>query len=67
VLKSQLSSTEMSSLKEEQIQWISDRDAIAEEEASEFEGGTLEGLQYLETLGRLTKERCYELVEVYMK
>lgn len=66
-LKSQLSSSEMSSLKAEQRQWISNRDAIAEEESLEFEGGTMEGLQYTETLGRLTKERCYELVELYMK
>ena len=66
-LKSQLSNAEMSTLKEEQIQWISNRDAIAEEESLQFEGGTMEALQYTETLGRLTKERCYELVELYMK
>ncbi len=67
VLKSQLSSSEMESLKEEQIQWIATRDANAEESASEFEGGTMYDLEYTEVLGQLTKERCYELVEIYMK
>lgn len=67
VLKSQLSSDEMASLKEEQLQWIASRDAIAEKEAHEYEGGTMEGLQYTETLARTTKDRCYELVNTYMK
>lgn len=67
VLKSQLSSSEMESLKGEQREWIVTRDAGAEESASEFEGGTMYDLEYTEALGRITKERCYELVEVYMK
>lgn len=67
VLKSQLSSSEMELLKEEQIQWISIRDAGAEECASEFEGGTMYDLEYTEALARQTKQRCYELVDIYMK
>ncbi|CEQ14271.1 lysozyme inhibitor LprI family protein [Paraclostridium sordellii] len=67
VLKLQLSSGEMDSLKEEQLQWISNRDEIAEKEANEFKGGTMEGLQYTESLARITKDRCYELVNTYMK
>ena len=67
VLKTQLSSSEMELLKAEQREWIKIRDARAEKEASEFEGGTMYGLVYTEELGRLTKERCYELVQVYMK
>ncbi|MBX9182931.1 MAG: lysozyme inhibitor LprI family protein [Paeniclostridium sordellii] len=67
VLKSQLSSDEMASLKEEQLKWIESRDATAEKEANEFKGGTMEGLQYTETLARITKDRCYELVNIYMK
>ena len=67
VLKSQLSDSEMESLKIEQREWIAIRDASAEESASEFEGGTMYGLEYTEVLGRITKERCYDLVNKYMK
>lgn len=67
VLKSQLSSSEMESLKEEQREWIVIRDAGAEESASEFEGGTMYGLAYTETLSIQTQQRCYDLVNKYMK
>lgn len=39
----------------------------AETDSLEFEGGTLEGLEYRLSLAETTKNRCYELVEVYMK
>lgn len=67
VLKTQLSSSEMEKLREEQREWTAIRDARAEESASEFEGGSMYGLEYTEALSRQTKERCYELVEIYMK
>ncbi|MGL6106859.1 lysozyme inhibitor LprI family protein [Romboutsia sp.] len=67
VLKTQLSSSEMESLKVEQREWIVTRDAGAKESASEFEGGSMYDLEYTESLSRQTKERCYELVEIYMK
>ncbi|MEK4229276.1 lysozyme inhibitor LprI family protein [Solibacillus sp. FSL H8-0538] len=66
VLKQQLSTTEMNKLQEEQRQWIIDKEKKAKEESLIFEGGTMESLQYLSSLARITKERCYELVE-YMK
>lgn len=67
VLEKQLSSAEMEKLRKEQREWIKQRDKIAKEESSQFKGGTLEPFQYADTLARITKERCYELVEVYMK
>lgn len=67
VLKKQLPADEMSSLKEEQQNWIIERDKLAKEEASIFAGGTMEATIYVATLARLTKERCYELVQKYMK
>ncbi|MDU1454499.1 MAG: lysozyme inhibitor LprI family protein [Paeniclostridium sordellii] len=67
VLKTQLSSSEMEILREQQREWIAIRDAEAEELASEFEGGSMYDLEYTEALSRQTKERCYELVEKYMK
>lgn len=67
VLKKQLSADEMSNLKEEQRNWIKQRDQKAKEESSVFAGGTMEATQYLSTQVQLTKERCYELVQKYMK
>ncbi|MCZ8534281.1 lysozyme inhibitor LprI family protein [Psychrobacillus psychrodurans] len=67
VLKKQLSANEMSSLKEEQRNWIKQRDQKAKEESSVFEGGTMEATIYVATQAQLTKERCFELVQKYMK
>lgn len=67
VLKQQLSSEDMDRLKEEQIKWISNRDTKAKKESLEYEGGTAEQLIYTSSLAQTTKERCYELVEKYMK
>lgn len=67
VLKSQLSTQQMDKLKEEQRNWIKNRDIIAKEASLKFQGGTMESLEYIATLAGLTKERCYELVENYMK
>lgn len=66
-LKKQLPEAKMSKLKDEQGKWITHRDEVAKEESSEYEGGTMETLQYLITQTRLTKERSYELVNNYMK
>jgi len=66
-LKSQLSASDMSKLKEEQIQWISDKEKKAEEDGAQFKGGTLEPVIYTSSLAGTTKDRCYELVEQYMK
>lgn len=66
-LKKQLSTDEMNSLKEEQRNWIKQRDQKAKEDSSVFTGGTMEPTIYASTLAQLTKERCYELVQKYMK
>lgn len=67
VLKTQLSTNEMDALRQEQRKWIIDRDNMAEADSLEFEGGTMESLQYVSTLAQMTKDRCYELVTIYMK
>ncbi|SFD02305.1 lysozyme inhibitor LprI family protein [Clostridium uliginosum] len=67
VLKQQLSSDEMNKLKKEEIKWISDRDNKAKKDSLKYEGGTAESLIYGTSLAQTTKERCYELVEKYMK
>lgn len=67
VLKKQLSADEMSSLKVEQRNWNKQRDQKAKDESSVFTGGTMEATIYVSTQAQLTKERCYELVQKYMK
>jgi uncharacterized protein YecT (DUF1311 family) len=67
VLEKQLSAEEMSQLREEQRDWITHRDKTAKEASLEYEGGTMEQLEYVTVLANETKERCYELVEVYMQ
>ncbi|MBP2111231.1 lysozyme inhibitor LprI family protein [Paenibacillus silagei] len=66
-LKVQLNEADMVKLKEEQLNWIKERDKAAEEAAAKYKGGTMEGLEYAATLASVTKERCYKLVELYMK
>lgn len=66
-LKVQLPEADMAKLKEEQLSWIKERDKAAEEAAAKYKGGTMEGLEYAATLASVTKERCYKLVELYMK
>jgi len=67
VLKEQLSDQDLNKLRDEQRKWIEFRDKKAKEDAAEFEGGSFESVQYASTLQQLTKERCYELVNIYMK
>ncbi len=66
LLKTQLTNSEMKELKNKQISWIEYRDATADREANEC-GGSMAGVQYNTTMARITKERCYELVNTYMK
>jgi len=67
VLKSQLSASDMKNLQNEEIQWIKKRDIKAKENSSEMKGGTMEPVLYTGSLAQSTKERCYELVDKYMK
>ncbi|MGN7477327.1 lysozyme inhibitor LprI family protein [Solibacillus silvestris] len=66
-LKKQLSGNDMNKLRDEQRQWIQDRDEQAKEAAKKFEGGSMETLEYVSTQAKLTEERAYELVKTYMK
>ncbi|MCM3217700.1 DUF1311 domain-containing protein [Niallia taxi] len=67
VLQKQLSSEEMEQLKQEQREWIKNRDSKAKEASLKYEGGTMEQLEYVAVLADLTEERCFALVEGYMK
>lgn len=67
VLRVQLSPSEMKKLQSEEIQWIKDRDAKAKKDAAEMAGGTMEKVLFAGSLAKSTKERCYVLVDKYMK
>ena len=67
LLKIQLTESEMNELKSKQLSWIEYRDTTANNEASEEGGGSLSTVVYYSSLARLTKERCYELVNTYME
>lgn len=67
VLNEQLPPKEMDQLKEEQRNWINHRDDRALEASLKYKGGTQEHLEYVAVLANVTEERCYELVENYMK
>ena len=67
LLKVQLTESEMKELKSKQLSWIEYRDTTANNEASEEGGGSLSTVVYYSSLARLTKERCYELVNTYME
>lgn len=66
LLKNQLSSETMKTLQTEQIKWIKQKEADANNEASQFKGGTFEFVAFNSSLYESTKKRCYELVNNYM-
>ncbi|MDP9579713.1 UNVERIFIED_ORG: uncharacterized protein YecT (DUF1311 family) [Bacillus sp. 1751] len=66
-LKNQLSSSEMNDLKIKQRQWIKDRDASAQATFDDNGGGTLSYAEKARVLHEMTRERCYVLVNNYMK
>ena len=67
VLKTQLTKDEMSKLQKEEIQWIKYKEAKAKAEAEKMNGGTGASFEYFISLAKSTKDRCYELVNGYMK
>lgn len=67
ILEQQLPTKDMEQLREEQREWIKNRDEEANKASSKYKGGSLEPLEYSSALTRITKERCYELVHHYMK
>ncbi|OZU87606.1 hypothetical protein CIL03_16080 [Virgibacillus indicus] len=67
VLENQLTKEEMDLLRIEQREWLDYRDHTAKEASLKYEGGTMEQYEYVRVENNLTEERCFELVEDYMK
>lgn len=67
LLKEKLSSEEFENLRGGELQWIQIRDMEAAKSAKQYEGGTMEGLEFTMTSAALTKARTYELLEYYFE
>lgn len=67
VLKDQLSKDKMDKLTQEEVAWIKIRDEKAEVAAKPNEGGSIAPLIKITSLIESTRDRCYELVDSYMK
>ena len=67
VLKGQLPEEEMKELQIEQRNWLVHRDDTALKASEKYKGGTAEQLEYVMVLANLTEQRCYELVNTYMR
>ncbi|MDP4178905.1 MAG: lysozyme inhibitor LprI family protein [Bacillota bacterium] len=66
LLEEQLSKDTMNNLQTEEDKWIKQKQDTANNQASQYEGGTFESVAYSESLYESTKKRCYELVNNYM-
>ena len=66
-LQNQLSEEEMSKLIEEELDWINTRNEKSEATANKFKDGTIAPFDRIMSAATSTKERCYELVNQYMK
>lgn len=67
VLKASLSSEEYDKYNVEQTMWLEEALNNAQESSSEFEGGSFASVNYSFSLTNSTKDRCFELIELYFK
>lgn len=65
-IKEVIGQKEMEKLTEVQLKWIEDRDIKADIAGKEAEGGTMQPLLETSAKANLTKERCLELIKIYM-
>lgn len=62
-----MSTEEAEKLVTEEREWMKKRDAMAVEAAKKSAGGTLEGLEYTASLALSTRERAYQLADLYVQ
>lgn len=61
----QLDDEQKEQLKNEERDWMRVRDASAKEAANKYNGGVLEGVEYMASMASSTRERSYELLEEF--
>ncbi len=64
--ETQLSETEFVELKSKQVDWLCYRENTANNDSDNFKGMMFAKVQYNKSLAKLTKERCYELINTYL-
>ena len=62
-LKATLPEDRMKSLTDEQVKWISSKEAAAEKEGRQYEGGSIQGMIINGVKADMTRDRVYELME----
>lgn len=67
MLKDILTDDEFYQLRQEEREWLKERDLQAAQTARQYEGGSLEGIEYAKAAAALTRERTYELVSCYFE
>jgi uncharacterized protein YecT (DUF1311 family) len=68
ILKQSLTVEDMKQLQTEEIKWISQKEKVAKDaENEQGQGSQLGYVAYNYASAKLTKDRCYELVEKYME
>jgi uncharacterized protein YecT (DUF1311 family) len=67
MIKKKLPEEEFIPIRDEERKWITIRDEKAAKAASKYAGGTMEGLEYMAVMTEITRERTYELVEIYFE
>lgn len=67
VLEQQLSQEDMDKLRAEEIEWINTKELKSKEAADKYKGGSIAPYMSIDSQIGSTKERCYELVNQYMK
>ncbi|MFA9375836.1 MAG: lysozyme inhibitor LprI family protein [Lachnotalea sp.] len=66
-IKKKFSEEDFITVRDEERQWITDRDEKSALAASNYTGGTMESLEYMSSMTNITRERTYELVEIYFE
>ena len=59
-----LPEAEMEALRKQQREWIAEKEAAANEESSNFEGGSMWSMVYYGVCGSMTKDRVAELMQL---
>ncbi len=56
---------ETDTLRGRERRWIRERDTAAKQAAERYKGGTMENVEYTASLANSTRDRAYELLDLY--
>lgn len=65
ILRIRMTEEEAEALKQEELEWLKERDVAADRAAAKTNSQNSRNTAYLEASARKTRERCYELLESY--